>query len=61
MIAALIIDFDRAIALLVIFCLVLVFQIYAFVRDHWGDGIWEACEPAYEAIARNMYWLKWYN
>nr|XP_039269229.1 sodium/nucleoside cotransporter 1-like [Styela clava] len=59
MIAALIRDFDRAIALLVIFCLVLFFQIYAFIRDRWGSNVWEVWKPVYFSITNNMYWIKW--
>lgn len=59
MIAALILNYQDAIPLLVIFCLVVFFQVYAFVRDHWGSEIWEIWKPAYYAIGRNMYWIKW--
>lgn len=59
MIVALVIDFDRAIALLVIFCLVLFYKIYAYLRDHCGDRIWTIGNPAHHAITKNMNFLKW--
>lgn len=59
MVAALVRNFQRAIPLLVIFCLVVFFQSYAFIRDRWGGEIWKAFRPAYKAVQRNIYWIKW--
>ncbi|XP_076824620.1 solute carrier family 28 member 3-like isoform X1 [Clavelina lepadiformis] len=59
MVIACIWNFNRAIPLLVIWCLVVSYNVYAYFRDHYGDQIWEYCEPVYDAICKNMFWIKW--
>lgn len=61
MILALIEDFMAALPLLVIFCLVIIFSSYSFIRDRKGDEIYEKWEPTYLTIQENIYWLKWYR
>ncbi|XP_076824625.1 sodium/nucleoside cotransporter 1-like [Clavelina lepadiformis] len=52
-------NFNRAITLLVIWCLVVGYNVYAFLRDHYGKEIWDCFRPIYKAINDNMYWIKW--
>ena len=53
-------NFNRAIPLLVIWCLVVGYNIYAFVRDRFGDKIAEDFQPTVDFFVRNIAWFKWY-
>ena len=52
-------DFERAIPLLVIWCLVVGYKIYAFVRDRFGKKIAKIFKPMVECFGRHIVWFKW--
>lgn len=59
MIVACIWNLSRAMPLLVIWCVVVAYNIYALIRDHFGDSIARELYPLYKLISKNMYWIKW--
>nr|CAB3266200.1 sodium/nucleoside cotransporter 1-like [Phallusia mammillata] len=59
MIVACIWNLSRAMPLLVIWCVVVGYNIYALFRDHYGAAVTEAFYPLYKLIGRNMTWIKW--
>ena len=59
LIAACIIDFNRAITLLVIYLVVLSYNIYAYIRDKWGDDIYEDFGEVIAWTEKNYHWIKW--
>ncbi|XP_029431030.1 sodium/nucleoside cotransporter 1 [Rhinatrema bivittatum] len=58
-IAACVLNFQRAIALLVLTCLVLFFLSYDFVKLHWGKKILKFLSPVSKCFRKNWRWLKW--
>ncbi|XP_078492520.1 sodium/nucleoside cotransporter 1-like isoform X2 [Ciona intestinalis] len=59
MIAALITNFRRALTLLVIWLVVVVYNIYALIRDNFGDSITRQMRPLFKRCGRNMFWIQW--
>nr|XP_033776980.1 sodium/nucleoside cotransporter 1 [Geotrypetes seraphini] len=58
-IAACILNFQRAIALLVLTCLVIFFLCYDFVKRRWGTKILKFLSPVGKCFRKNWGWLKW--
>jgi len=52
-------NFNRAIPLLVIWCLVVGYNIYAFIRDRYGDKVEKAFRPVVALFVKNIVWFKW--
>jgi len=52
-------NLSRAMPLLVIWCLVVGYNIYAFFRDTFGAKVFKAAEPGLDVISDNMFWIKW--
>ncbi|CAH1792805.1 unnamed protein product [Owenia fusiformis] len=51
---------DSARALIVLTSFAVFFIIWNFVRDHFGDRIFDAvCEPAGKVLNKQWFWLKW--
>ena len=59
MIVALVWDFERAIPLLVIWSLVVGYNIYAQIRNRFGDKISVFFEPGIAFFIRHIAWFKW--
>jgi len=59
MVLAMISNFDRSVALLVIWSLVVGYTAYALVRDSYGKEISKFCKPFFDFVDKNMYWIKW--
>ncbi|XP_030046217.1 sodium/nucleoside cotransporter 1 [Microcaecilia unicolor] len=58
-IAACVLNFQRAIALLVITCVVVFFLSYDFAKRRWGKKILKFLSPAGKCFRKNWWWLKW--
>lgn len=51
---------EMASALIVVTCLAVALAVYVFIRDHFGDQIYEKClEPIEALIDRNWDCIKW--
>lgn len=59
MIVACVWNLNRAMPLLVIWCLVVGYNIYALFRDYFGDDVLKSAAPAFKATSKNMFWIKW--
>ncbi|XP_077378084.1 solute carrier family 28 member 3-like [Festucalex cinctus] len=58
-IAACVLNFRRAIGLLVISSLVLFFLVWDWMMGRYGERIWERLLPVREVVSRNWFWLRW--
>ncbi|XP_035677803.1 sodium/nucleoside cotransporter 1-like [Branchiostoma floridae] len=60
LIAACVINFCRAFALLIITLVVLVFVVYGLIRDRWGKTIYKSClKPAAGCFMKVWKYAKW--
>ncbi|XP_036400173.1 sodium/nucleoside cotransporter 1 [Megalops cyprinoides] len=57
-IAACVLDFNRAIALVVLTSLAVFFAIYGLVKRYKGDSIKECFKPAGRCFKANLWWMK---
>ncbi|XP_037624633.1 sodium/nucleoside cotransporter 1 [Sebastes umbrosus] len=58
-IAACVLDFQRAIALVVLTSLAVVAQSYELLKKHKGESISQCFKPAVRCFKSNLKWLKW--
>ncbi|XP_029289215.1 sodium/nucleoside cotransporter 1 [Cottoperca gobio] len=58
-IAACVLDFQRAIALLVLTSLAVVAKSYELVKEYKGESISQCFRPAVRCFTSNLKWLKW--
>ncbi|XP_030621194.1 sodium/nucleoside cotransporter 1 [Chanos chanos] len=58
-IAACVLDFHRAIALVVLTCLAVLIIAYELIKQHLGDSIKQCFKPVYRLFKANRKWLKW--
>ncbi|XP_058501200.1 sodium/nucleoside cotransporter 1 [Solea solea] len=58
-IAACVLDFQRAIALIVLTSLAVVIQSYELLKKHKGERIVEFFRPAGRCFKSNLRWIKW--
>ncbi|CAL8262038.1 unnamed protein product [Merluccius merluccius] len=58
-ITACVLDFERAIALVVLTCLVIVSKAYDLLKKYQGDNIEGLFAPAVTCFRANLYWIKW--
>ncbi|XP_061534135.1 sodium/nucleoside cotransporter 1 [Phycodurus eques] len=58
-IAACVLDFQRATALVVITCLAVVSKSYDLVKKYKGKSISRCFRPVVQALKSNLRWLKW--
>nr|XP_009860473.1 sodium/nucleoside cotransporter 1-like isoform X1 [Ciona intestinalis] len=59
MVVALIWNFNRALTLMVIWLVVVAYNIYAFIRDYFGNDLMPYLKPVYKTVNKNMFWLQW--
>ena len=51
---------QKSIALIVITCIVVALIIYVFIRDHFGEAIYQHFFRHIETLMdKNWYWIKW--
>ncbi|XP_034026332.1 solute carrier family 28 member 3-like isoform X2 [Thalassophryne amazonica] len=58
-IAACILNFQRAVGLLVISLVTLLFLVWDWMMQRYGDWIWEKLYPLRELLNRNWFWIQW--
>lgn len=59
-IAACVLNFQRAIALVVLTTLAVVFKSYELLKKYKGDSISEFFSPAVRCFNSNLRWIKWW-
>lgn len=60
-IAACVINFHRAIGLLVIASLTVFFLVWDWIMERYGDRMWEAAYPVRQFLSRNWFWMRWWE
>lgn len=58
-IAACVLNFRRAVVLLVISMVTLFFLVWDWAMERYGDRVWEELHPIRELLSRNWFWIKW--
>nr|XP_020469570.1 sodium/nucleoside cotransporter 1-like [Monopterus albus] len=58
-IAACVLDFQRATALVVLTCLAVVAKSYALIKEYKGERISQCFRPAATWFKQNLKWIKW--
>ncbi|XP_059191351.1 sodium/nucleoside cotransporter 1 [Centropristis striata] len=58
-IAACVLDFQRALALVVLTCLAIVAKSYELLKEYKGQSIADCFKPAVRCFKSNLKWLKW--
>ncbi|CAJ1056734.1 sodium/nucleoside cotransporter 1 [Xyrichtys novacula] len=58
-VAACVLNFDRAIALVVLTSLAIVFKSYELVKEYKGESISQCFRPAVKCFKRNLKWMRW--
>ncbi|KAM9858619.1 solute carrier family 28 member 3-like [Aulostomus maculatus] len=58
-IAACILNFHRAVGLLVISLVTVFFLIWDWMVKHCGDWVWEKLQPIRDLVSSNWYWIRW--
>nr|XP_046243553.1 solute carrier family 28 member 3-like isoform X1 [Scatophagus argus] len=58
-IAACVLNFRRALVLLVISLVIVFFLVWDWMMEHYGDRVWEELYPARDLLNRNWFWMRW--
>ncbi|XP_041644088.1 solute carrier family 28 member 3-like isoform X2 [Cheilinus undulatus] len=58
-IAACVLNFRRAVVLLVISMVIVFFLVWDWMMERYGDRVWEELHPIRERFSRNWFWIKW--
>uniref|UniRef100_A0A3Q3WWZ6 Uncharacterized protein n=1 Tax=Mola mola TaxID=94237 RepID=A0A3Q3WWZ6_MOLML len=58
-IAACVLNFHRAVGLLVIALMTVFFLVWDCSMKRYGDRIWEAIYPVRNLLSRNWFWIRW--
>lgn len=60
-IAACVLNFKRAIGLLVIACSAVFFLIWDGIMERYGEQMWDGMYPIRHFFSSNWYWMKWWE
>lgn len=60
-IAACVLNFQRAIVLLVISLVTVFFLAWDWMMECYGDRVWEELYPIRDLLSRNWFWMKWWE
>ncbi|XP_064192422.1 sodium/nucleoside cotransporter 1 [Anguilla rostrata] len=58
-VAACVLDFDRALALVILTSVAVFFTVYGLIKRYKGDSIKKCFKPAGRCFKANLRWLKW--
>lgn len=58
-IAACVINIQRAVGLLAMACATVFFLIWDAMMERYGDRLWEAMQPVRHFFSSKWYWIKW--
>ncbi|KAF6729681.1 Solute carrier family 28 member 3 [Oryzias melastigma] len=57
--AACVVNFHRAVGLLVISLVTIFFLVWDWVMERYGDQVWEVLAPVKNILKRNWFWIRW--
>ncbi|RVE68131.1 hypothetical protein OJAV_G00088670 [Oryzias javanicus] len=57
--AACVVNFQRAVGLLVITLVTIFFLVWDWVMERYGDRVWEVLAPVKNILKRNWFWIRW--
>lgn len=60
-ILACILNFQRALGLLIITLLAVFFFFWDWLMEHYGSWMWEASSPIRCLLSRNWIWIRWWG
>ncbi|XP_042344590.1 solute carrier family 28 member 3-like [Plectropomus leopardus] len=58
-IAACVLNFNRAVVLLVIALVTIFFLCWDWMMKRYGDRMWEGLSPVRDVLSRNWFWIRW--
>ncbi|KAM6944676.1 solute carrier family 28 member 3-like [Lycodopsis pacificus] len=58
-IAACVLNFNRAVELLVISLVTVIFLAWDWMMKRYGDRVWEELSPIRDLLGRNWFWIRW--
>ncbi|CAK6950523.1 solute carrier family 28 member 3-like [Scomber scombrus] len=58
-IAACVLNFHRAVGLLVISLVTIFFLVWDWMMERYGDWVWEELYPIRDLFSRNWFWIRW--
>ncbi|KAM4579458.1 solute carrier family 28 member 3-like [Fundulus diaphanus] len=58
-VAACVLNFQRAVGLLVISVVTIIFLVWDWIMERYGDRMWEALSPTRDLLNRNWFWIRW--
>ncbi|XP_068461128.1 solute carrier family 28 member 3-like [Clinocottus analis] len=58
-IAACVLNFNRAVEMLVISVVTVIFLAWDWMMKRYGDRVWEELSPVRDVIGRNWFWIRW--
>lgn len=58
-IIACILNFQRALGLLIFTLLAVFFFFWDWLMEHYGSWMWEASSPIRSLLSRNWFWMRW--
>ncbi|XP_059193504.1 solute carrier family 28 member 3-like [Centropristis striata] len=58
-IAACVLNFHRALVLLVISLVTVFFLVWDWMMGRYGDRVWEELSPTRDLLSRNWFWIRW--
>lgn len=58
-IAACVLNFQRAVGLLVISLVTAFFLVWDWMMERYGDRVWEELYPIRNLLSRNWFWMRW--
>ncbi|XP_033476106.2 solute carrier family 28 member 3-like [Epinephelus lanceolatus] len=58
-IAACVLNFNRAVVLLVIALVTVFFLVWDWMMGRYGDRVWEELSPIRDLLGKNWFWIKW--
>ncbi|XP_067431730.1 solute carrier family 28 member 3-like [Thunnus thynnus] len=58
-IAACVLNFHRAVGLLVISLVTVFFVVWDWMMERYGDRVWEELYPIRDLLSRNWFWIRW--
>ncbi|KAM4745834.1 solute carrier family 28 member 3-like [Anableps anableps] len=58
-VAACVLNFQRAVGLLVISLVTIFFLVWDWIIERYGDYMWEALSPTRDLLSKNWFWIRW--
>nr|XP_019959026.1 PREDICTED: solute carrier family 28 member 3 isoform X1 [Paralichthys olivaceus] len=59
-IAACVLNFSRAVELLVLFLATVFFLVWDWMMERYGNRVWEQLCPIRDLLSKNWFWIRWF-